>query len=85
MKSLPLVRFLGTSPGPGTTSCFSCTPEVVLAWPGLAVVVVVVVVRFVRLELAVVLVMAVELSREVPASGAILDSAFRVTFEVVFE
>ena len=82
MKSLPLVRFLGTSPGPGTTSCFSCTPEVRLAWPGLAVVVVV---RFVRLELAVVLVMAVKLSREVPASGAILDSAFRVTFEVVFE
>ena len=79
---MPLVRFLGTSPGPGTTSCFSCTPEVVLAWPGLAVVVV----RFVRLELAVVLVMAVELSREEPsASGAILDSAFRVTFEVVFE
>ena len=80
VKSLPLVRFLGTSPGPGTTSCFSCTPEVVLAWPGLAVVVVVV-----RLELAVVVVMAVELSREDPASGAILDSAFRVTFEVVFE
>ena len=79
MKSLPLVRFLGTSPGPGTTSCFSCTPEVRLAWPGLAVVVV-------RLELAVVLVMAVELSAEEPsASGAILDSAFRVTFEVVFE
>ena len=79
VKSLPLVRFLGTSPGPGTTSCFSCTPEVVLAWPGLAVVVV-------RLELAVVVVMAVELSAEEPsASGAILDSAFRVTFEVVFE
>ena len=40
----------------------------------------------VRLELAVVLVMAVELFREEPpASGAILDSAFRVTFEVMFE
>ena len=73
-----MVRFLGSSPGPATTSCFSCTPEVRLAWPGLAVVVV-------RLELAVVIVVAVELSREVPASGAILDSAFRVTFEVVFD
>ena len=73
-----MVRFLVTSPGPVTTSCFSCTPEVRLAWPGLAVVVV-------RLELAVVIVVAVELSREVPASGAILDSAFRVTFEVMFE
>ena len=78
MKCLPIVRFLGTSPGPATTSCFSCSPEVRLAWPGLAVVVV-------RLELAVVIVVAVELSREVPASGAILDSAFRVTFEVMFE
>ena len=73
-----MVRFLGSSPGPATTSCFSCSPEVRLAWPGLAVVVV-------RLELAVVIVVAVELSREVPASGAILDSAFRVTFEVVFD
>ena len=73
-----MVRFLGSSPGPATTSCFSCSPEVRLAWPGLAVVVV-------RLELAVVIVVAVELSREVPASGAILDSAFRVTFEVMFE
>ena len=81
MKCLPIVRFLVTSPGPATTSCFSCRLEVVLSWPGLAVVVVVV-----RLELAVVLVMAVELSREdPPASGAILDSAFRVTFEVMFE
>ena len=77
-----MVRFLCTSPGPATTSCFSCRLEVVLCWPGLAVVVVVVVVR---LELAVVIVVAVELSREVPASGAILDSAFRVTFEVMFE
>ena len=79
VKSLSMVRFLVTSPGPATTSCFSCRLEVVLCWPGLAVVVVVV-----RLELAVV-VGAVELSREVPASGAILDSAFRVTFEVVFD
>ena len=78
VKCLPMVRFLGSSPGPATTSCFSCSPEVRLAWPGLAVVVV-------RLELAVGIVVAVELSREVPASGAILDSAFRVTFEVMFE
>ena len=79
---MPMVRFLVTSPGPATTSCFSCSPEVRLAWPGLAVVVVVVV----RLELEVVVVVAVELSREdPPASGAILDSAFRVTFEVVFD
>ena len=79
VKSLSMVRFLGSSPGPATTSCFSCSPEVRLAWPGLAGVVV-------RLELAVVIVVAVELSREEPpASGAILDSAFRVTFEVVFD
>ena len=78
VKCLSMVRFLGSSPGPATTSCFSCRLEVVLSWPGLAVVVV-------RLELAVVIVVAVELSREVPASGAILDSAFRVTFEVMFE
>ena len=81
MKCLPIVRFLVTSPGPATTSCFSCRLEVVLCWRGLAVVVVVV-----RLELAVVIVVAVELSREgPPASGAILDSAFRVSFEVVFD
>ena len=80
VKSLSMVRFLVTSPGPATTSCFSCRLEVVLCWPGLAVVVVV------RLELEVVVVVAVELSREgPPASGAILDSAFRVTFEVVFD
>ena len=81
VKSLSMVRFLVTSPGPATTSCFSCRLEVVLCWPGLAVVVVVVV----RLELEVVVV-AVELFREEPpASGAILDTALRVTFEVVFD